>query len=262
MLPLRRLLLRDLASTTSPTDDHFDGDGDGDGDANLLVDDDDAPPRVLNRDTLHRFPPTVARSLAASQEKCRQLWTHREETPAKLASHAKVTFWTRRNMWRETHAALLTKLCAWRRRVSVRERVGPHAVCSTDLLVSVALRRPTTWIELRRVNYFLPELLSPREEEDAYAEELLTIVRASVAEETARVAAEREEKARVAAKTKDEKNNEEEKDGAKDVDPHKGRESALWTTPTSTIFFRSCAIVAAVAVVLSLTLSRKKISKK
>ena len=68
LLPQRQLLLRDLVSTTLLTDNHFDGNGN----ANLLVDNGESsnldygndnhnsPPRVLNRDKLHRFPPAVA----------------------------------------------------------------------------------------------------------------------------------------------------------------------------------------------------------
>jgi HRDC domain len=79
--------------------------------------------------------------------------------------------------WRASHAKLLEDLMAWRTKVTAKEECLEGMVCSLDLLVSIAAKRPSSEMALRRIQYHLPELLEEKEHRD----EMLSIVMASIA---------------------------------------------------------------------------------
>uniref|UniRef100_A0A6U5PZT7 HRDC domain-containing protein n=1 Tax=Grammatophora oceanica TaxID=210454 RepID=A0A6U5PZT7_9STRA len=62
-------------------------------------------------------------------------------------------------LWTDANGALLKELIQWRKQVALKEECLPGMVCSMDLLVCMAWKRPTNESNLRRILYFLPPLL-------------------------------------------------------------------------------------------------------
>jgi len=137
--------------------------------------------------------PIIQKAISISQHQCLKFWVHKDEplnrSQKKASStYEKILFATKRNMWQEENAQLYYTLLQWRIHVSMREEYIPSSICSTDFLMLVALNCPSNEDELRRLNYFLPEIFqtksNPKKEKDApendYLKELLSIIKVSV----------------------------------------------------------------------------------
>ena len=103
-----------------------------------------------------RRNPTVMEVISSSQKECLRFWTHKDE---KCFTHERILFASKRNLWKEEHAKLYGDLLKWRRDISTLEQIAIQSVCSTEFLISIALFRPSNMDRLKRLHYFLPEIL-------------------------------------------------------------------------------------------------------
>jgi len=124
----------------------------------------------------------LMRAIGLSQEACLRLWKdpreHATKNDAFIAILKRSAYGTA--YWDDGHTALYVQLARWRENVARREGTYPGAVCSLDLLVSVCRQKPTLYLALRKIDYFLPALLD--DEERGYSAELLSIVQSSIVE--------------------------------------------------------------------------------
>jgi ribonuclease D len=126
-----------------------------------------------------RMQPDLMQVLSASQLRCLGLWTVKTETLSKNTQYSSLMKEAQNGEieWTNSHATLLEDLMTWRTKIAAQEECLEGMVCSLDLLVSVAAKRPSSETALRRIKYHLPELL----QELNYREEILSIVQSSLA---------------------------------------------------------------------------------
>jgi ribonuclease D len=132
-----------------------------------------------NADKL-RMQADLMRVISHSQQRCLDLWSLKAEVPTKNETFVSVIYRAGKGEleWSPPHMALYEDLVHWRDVVARKEGVLPSLVCSLQLLVSVALKRPTCEASLRRISYFLPELLEDTQED--YLGQILSLVRSSL----------------------------------------------------------------------------------
>jgi ribonuclease D len=130
-----------------------------------------------NAETL-RMQANLMRVISHSQQRCLDLWSLKTEVPTKNDSFVSVIYRAGNGEleWSPSHMALYEDLVHWRDVVARKECVLPGLVCSLHLLVSVAAKRPTCEASLRRISYFLPELL----QEEDYLGQILSLVRSAL----------------------------------------------------------------------------------
>jgi hypothetical protein len=118
------------------------------------------------------------RVISHSQQRCLDLWSLKKEVPTKNDTFVSVIYRAGKDEleWSPSHMALYEDLVHWRDVVTRKEGVLPGLLCSLSLLVSIAVKRPPCEASLRRISYFLPELL----QEEDYLGQILSLVRASL----------------------------------------------------------------------------------
>jgi ribonuclease D len=130
-----------------------------------------------NADTL-RMQANLMRVISHSQQRCLDLWSLKKEVPTKNDTFVSVIYRAGKGEleWSPSHMALYEDLVHLRDVVAKKEGVLPGLICSLSLLVSIAAKRPPCEASLRRISYFLPELL----QEEDYLGQILSLVRASL----------------------------------------------------------------------------------
>ena len=128
-----------------------------------------------------RLQPDLMKVITASQRRCLDLWTNRDENHEKnavLMDLLKRSVIESDVQYTTNNLNLLEQLMAWRRRVSKKEQCLPALICSVDLLVNTSWKQPTNEADLRRIVFVLPEYLEDTDK--SYLMELLEIVREHV----------------------------------------------------------------------------------
>lgn len=122
-----------------------------------------------------RMQADLMRVISESQQQCLALWSFTVESHYKnsallnLVKQGQVE-------WTASHMELYEELVQWRTRIATQMGALPGLVCSLDLLVKIAAKRPACEASLRRIQYHLPDFL----EEDQYCSQLLLLVRTSL----------------------------------------------------------------------------------
>lgn len=178
--------LRTIAAAEGDEDEHFGEDDDDLPESNLSDDDEQDGFYTPDEDgTVQRKPkvgvkelrmqPDLMRTVSLSQQRCLDLWTHHTETLAKNGEYGAVMKQAQSGEieWTNAHALLLEQLIDWRSQVATKEACLPGMVCSLDLLVLVASKRPTSVEALRRIRYKQPDLVME------YVDEVLFMVQHS-----------------------------------------------------------------------------------
>lgn len=126
-----------------------------------------------------RMQPILMQTISASQQQCLGLWTVRSETLSKSNFYGLLIKQAQNGEieWTNSHGNLLEALMEWRTRIAAKEECLEGLVCSLDFLISFAVKRPCNETALRRIKYYLPEVL----EDPMYRDEMLSIVRLSLA---------------------------------------------------------------------------------
>jgi ribonuclease D len=124
-----------------------------------------------------RMHSSLMQVISCSQQKCLHIWKAAPEMINKSKKYIGLLKQAQNsdNNWTNSNRILLEDLMHWRSRIATREECLEGMVCSIDLLVSIALKRPLTEAALRRISYTLPYYM----EDAAYQEELLSIVHKS-----------------------------------------------------------------------------------
>jgi ribonuclease D len=116
--------------------------------------------------------------LSESQQRCLSFWKNKKEH-VKLRhglfySGAYYDNSQSETKWSEHHSRLCEALVDWRQSIAKNEGTMPGLVFSTEFLMAVARKRPASHYDLRRLSYFLPELL--QDEQSVYAKQLFELV--------------------------------------------------------------------------------------
>ena len=118
--------------------------------------------------------------LSVSQQRCLLFWKNKKE---RIKIRYDSFFVGKFNdspksevNWSLHHSRLLEKLVDWRREIARNEGTMPGLVSSTDFLIAIARQRPASYSELRRLSYFLPELLM--DEQTVYLRQLFELLQA------------------------------------------------------------------------------------
>jgi len=82
---------------------------------------------------------------------------------------------TDNQIWTQSDMTLYGELVAWRDGVAKKEGIMPTMVCPLDLLVLMAYNRPGCRIGLKRLSYYIPELLREGSEPD-YLDDAFSII--------------------------------------------------------------------------------------
>lgn len=128
----------------------------------------------------------LTKVLKRSQERCLGFWTVKTEpigkndTLIKLIKRADIltcgnTSSTSKQIWTQSDMTLYSELTEWRFEVAKKEGIMPAMVCSLDLLVLMAYKRPGCRIGLKRLSYYIPELLQDGNEPD-YLDDAFSII--------------------------------------------------------------------------------------
>jgi ribonuclease D len=128
-----------------------------------------------------RMQPELMTVISHSQQRCLELWTVKAESLSKNTQYAELMKQAQagRLKWTASHSALLDKLIEWRADVANKEECLPGMVCSLDFLVTVAAKRPASEVALRRIKYYLTDLLQYPLHHDG----LISIVKKSLEED-------------------------------------------------------------------------------
>ena len=99
--------------------------------------------------------------ITRSQIRCLDLWTSKSEPHLKNAQFQSIMQRAKSNEFKFTSSQiqLYDRLFSWREQIAANEECLPGFICSLDLLAWIALKRPTSDAALRRLSFFLPELL-------------------------------------------------------------------------------------------------------
>lgn len=126
-----------------------------------------------------RLQPELMRVMSHSQQRCRDLWTEKKEAFINHPLRIHFAQQARRKEleWTTNNEDLLEKLVEWRNKTARELECLPGFVASLDILLPVALLRPTSETSLRRISYDLPEVL---EYEASHREALFGVIAASV----------------------------------------------------------------------------------
>jgi ribonuclease D len=162
----------DLPESNLSDDDDDDDDG-----FYTPTDGENGEPRTTVGTKALRMQPDLMSVFSVSQQRCLDLWRFNHEPLSKNNQYADLMKLAQAGevKWTKSHASLLEDLVAWRTQVATKEECLEGMTVETDLLISVATKRPTSEAALRRITYNLPELLN----DSIYINELLAIVRTS-----------------------------------------------------------------------------------
>lgn len=115
--------------------------------------------------------------LSNSQQRCLSFWKNKKEhvklrhgsffTLYDNSAHSDLT-------WTEHHSRLCEALVEWRQSIAKNEGTMPGLVFSTEFLMAIARKRPSSYDELRRLSFFLPELL--QDEQSKYTKQLFNLI--------------------------------------------------------------------------------------
>jgi ribonuclease D len=115
--------------------------------------------------------------LSNSQQRCLSFWKNKKE-------HVKLrhgSFFTSYDdsahndlKWSDHHSRLCEALVDWRQSIAKNEETMPGLVFSTDFLMAIARKRPSSHDELRRLSFFLPELL--QDAQSNYIKQLFNLI--------------------------------------------------------------------------------------
>ena len=138
-----------------------------------------------------RYNQTLMDALKTSQQKCLALWTVKTEPAGKndtlLHMKKRATRFScdydegntkgrrDRKLWTKEDDWLYKELIEWREDVAKKVGVVPSMMCSLDLLVKVAYRRPISLFSLKRLNYFLPKIFCEKDYSH-HLEDLFSVV--------------------------------------------------------------------------------------
>jgi len=128
----------------------------------------------------------LTKVLRLSQERCLGFWTVKTEPTGKNEMLIKLikradrltggnTSSTNKQIWTQSDMSLYSELIEWRMEVAKKEGIMPATVCSLDLLVLMAYKRPGCRIGLKRLSYYIPELLQDGSEPD-YLDDAFSII--------------------------------------------------------------------------------------
>ena len=123
-----------------------------------------------------RMNSALMQVISLSQNRCLDLWDSRPEPHLKNFEFLSML---QRSKSGEVECTLsqiqlYDKLVRWRENVAAQEECLPGFICPLDLFAHISNKRPTTEAALRRLSFFLPELLE--EKDNAYVDELLQLV--------------------------------------------------------------------------------------
>lgn len=115
--------------------------------------------------------------LSNSQQRCLSFWKNKKEhvkmrhgsffTLLDDTAHSDIT-------WSEHHSRLCEALVEWRQSIAKNEGTMPGLIFSTEFLMAIARKRPSSYDELRRLSFFLPELL--QDEQSKYTKQLFNLI--------------------------------------------------------------------------------------
>jgi len=130
----------------------------------------------IARAEILRLQPELMRVISHSQQRCRDLWTKGKESFINHPLRIRYAQQTRRKelIWTTRNEKLLEQLVEWRDRTAQDLECLPGFVAPLDILLPVALQKPTTEHGLRRISLNLPDVL---EYERSHREALLEVVR-------------------------------------------------------------------------------------
>jgi ribonuclease D len=116
--------------------------------------------------------------ISQSQQRCLRMWKSKTEVIRVPKNHAFATIHAKQMKeagQSNLDSFLCEKIVEWRRNVAKVAGTMPGLVCSTDLLIAIVQKRPKSHSELKRLQFFLPELL--QNEESPYVESLIHTIR-------------------------------------------------------------------------------------
>lgn len=113
-----------------------------------------------------RLQPLLMSCLSISQERCRDLWSHKAEPHLNNELLVSLTKRAKRGEvnWSTYNTELYDALYQWRNQVAHQMECLPGFVAPLDFLVAVAWKCPTTEAGLRRIKYQLPTVLESNRE--------------------------------------------------------------------------------------------------
>ena len=130
----------------------------------------------IARAEILRLQPGLMRVISHSQQRCRDLWTKGKESFINHPLRIRFAQQARRKevVWTTSNEKLLEELVEWRDRTSQDLECLPGFVAPLDIMVPIALQKPTTEQGLRRISLNLPDVL---EHEESHREALLEVIR-------------------------------------------------------------------------------------
>lgn len=147
----------------------------------------DAKKEQQNSTERLKYNDILMETLRKGQNQCLSFWTDKNEILEKngtliqlmrRAEHLKEFnsgSKKKKKVWSMSDMALYKDLFQWRNDVAQKNGIIPAMMCPLDLLVLIAYTRPTNEIDLKRLNYFLPEFFQFDFNSD-YLEEMFSIV--------------------------------------------------------------------------------------
>jgi hypothetical protein len=122
-----------------------------------------------------RMNSALMQVLSLSQIRCLDLWNSRPEPHLKNSEFLSILQRSKSGEVECTSSQiqLYDKLVRWREYVAAQEECLPGFICPLDLFAHISYKRPTTEAALRRLSYFMPDLLE--EKDNAYVDELLQL---------------------------------------------------------------------------------------
>ena len=118
--------------------------------------------------------------LSRSQESCLKLWRYIEESHLKNTEFQSMIERVKNGEleeWTAAQLACYTKLAKWREELAVQFESMPGFICSLGFLAFVAFKRPRNYHALRRITYFVPDILrEERSGDNIYLKQLFQIV--------------------------------------------------------------------------------------
>lgn len=123
-----------------------------------------------------RMNSALMQVISLSQNRCLDLWNSRPEPHLKNSEFLSMLQRSKSGEVECTSSQvkLYDKLVRWREYVAAKEECLPGFICPLDLFAHISYKRPTTEAALRKLSYFLPDLLE--EKDNAYVDELLQLV--------------------------------------------------------------------------------------
>jgi len=108
-----------------------------------------------------RMNPDLMRAISRSQDRCLDLWTEGSEPPMQNADFQTYLIRCKRdgNEWSSSQIRLYKSLADWRETVATERGCSAELVCPLGFLASVAYKRPTHILGLRRITLDLPGIL-------------------------------------------------------------------------------------------------------